>query len=164
MKAKDLRPYQLVHVRRPMPGCQGESYRYIGETMSLPIPRTETNELTIMVRRVPGHPGTLDEINVDWIEGVAKKQDARRVSYAVVKGVGAFPLDMLRYDNAVPVNFTLDDTFTGPQAKLLPGMGEELIVAKVGGSLTTTVWTKERWSSFLWGIREIAVESLNNSR
>jgi hypothetical protein len=125
--------------------------------MSFPFPTDDVGE-RIMVRRVPGHPGTLEDMPVSWIEGIAKKSEAKRVSYAVIKGVGSFPTDMLRYDNAVPVNFELDVTDRGVTARLLPGMGDELIVARTGG--TFLAWTQARWSSFLWGIREVAVENI----
>ena len=147
-----LTPNTLVHVCRPLVGCEGEIHRFIGEVMSFPIPGEEQ---MVMVRRVPKHPGTIEEMPMTWIEGEVKKSDARCVSYAVVGGKGTFPIDMLRYDHAVPVNFEIVTGDRGPHARLLPGMGDELIVAKVGRN-----WTKARWSSFLWGLHELTVEPL----
>ena len=47
MPHQELKPYVLVRI-------QANDYAYIGQLIGFPLP-----DQTIMVRRVPGHPGTL---------------------------------------------------------------------------------------------------------
>jgi hypothetical protein len=144
-----LKPYLLVYVQK-------DGYSHIAQTMSYSTP---TN--TIMVRRVPGFPGTLEEIRVDQVSPHPVGKSFKYIHYATVAGVGSFPVDMLRYDSAAPVNFTLEEKFTGPHAVMLPGMdfGEGLIVADVSDRSMHS-WTNERWRSFLWSVRPLWTEKL----
>lgn len=149
-----LKPYMLVRVI-----LSGKTSYYeqgkralVGEVMSF-----QTPENTVMVRRIPGHPGTLIEVPVSAIEEI-KGGTFRYVQYAVVAGNGTFPSDMLRYDSCEPVNFDLVDGYSGPKAQLHPGE-TELIVARPTPSQTPG-WTIGRWSSFLWGIRHIRTERI----
>lgn len=140
-----FKPYDLVLVD------EGD-YTYIGEVMSMVTP-----EQTLMVRRVPGHPGTLEEQPVTKLRKWAGR--IRGVSYAIAKGPGQFPVEMLRYDMAVPVNFRLLDTNFGTAVEMLEGhKDEELMVAMVMPTGRYTEWTSARWSSFLWYIREVKQE------
>jgi len=138
------------HVRVQMDG-----YAYIGEAMSFPTP-----EGTLMVRRVIGHPGTLEEIPLDKVSPAEKH---KFVHYAAVAGskYSSFPVDMLRYDMAAPVNFKLIEEDGRVRTEIDPSFGfEELVVATCTTNRRATAWCKERWSSFLWGLREIKTEAL----
>lgn len=146
MKSK-LKPWMLVNVRYPHGGCCP------GETVSFPTP-----EGTIMVRRVPGMAGTMDEVPLDRISTLGVKRIT--IHYAAVAGPGNrlrggfFPVDMLRYDGAVPVNFSIDE-----EGRAVPEIeGDELIVANVSTVSRRAFWTKDRWGSFLWSLREIKSE------
>lgn len=128
-----LKPYLLVRVRMP-------DYQYIGETMGFPMP-----EGTIMVRRVPGHPGTLEELRVTQVEPIDGSHRQRWVHYARVAGAYSFPIDMLRRENASPVNF---DPETGQRLKGVEP-DEPLTIAKVTDRKIYD-WNEARWSSFGW--------------
>lgn len=118
--------------------------------MSFPTP-----EGTIMVRRVPGFAGTLEEMPVEWLS----KCDWRTadVHVAAVIGRGRFPLDMLRHDQCVPVNFTLDDAM---RPKIIVGLSDELLIARCMESRRVDAFTKPRWESFGWQLRNVTVESV----
>lgn len=140
---KSYKPWQLVIVRHPasIGGC------YVGETVSFPTP-----EGTIMVRRVPGMAATVEEVALDRISPLGKKRIT--IHYAVVSGRGFFPTDMLRYDGAVPVNFSINE-----EGRAVPEVeGDPLVVANVSTASHREFWTKDRWSSFLWSIRELKSE------
>lgn len=176
-----LKPHQLVVVKK-------DGYHYFGEVMSHPIPvdsarpgtgpdntvvdiAMATKEgMTVMVRRVPGFPGTLEEMPVSIIQEQAR--DARRmnwVHYAQIlpptpatrrpsgslrTHLGSFPTDMLRYDFAAPVNFKIEPTVTGDQAVVLPGFEgfEGLWIASMSTRRMPS-WTPDRWRSFGWTIQ-----------
>lgn len=149
-----LKPYMLVRVI-----ISGKTSYYeqgkrslVGEVMSY-----ETPEKTVMVRRIPGHPGTLIEVPVLDIEEI-KGGTFRYVQYAVVTGRGTFPSDMLRYDSCEPVNFDLVDSFNGPKAQLHEGE-TELIVARPTPFMNAG-WTTERWSSFMWSLAHLRTERI----
>ena len=130
-----LKPYELVVVEE-------EGYSYIGEVISY-----ETPENTIMVRRVPNDPSTMVEMPVAKLKGVTGRYS--HIHYAAVHGRGRFPIDMLRYDWATPVSFTLDS-----EGYPVLNKGEtKLIIATV--SHPTRTWTPARWNSFSWGIAEL---------
>lgn len=161
-------------------------YNYFGEVMSFPIPpdrekaaeRAEAEGRdaflagivagpTVMVRRVPGHPGTLEELPIACLEFDARYAKHKWVHYAQVAGGGQFPVDMLRYDCAAPVNFDLVEKFPGyikgePNADMgLAG----LVVAKLSPHRDPhhpAVWTPERWGSFLWWISALKTERLED--
>ena len=146
---KDLTLYSLVWVTQASKHASMGVLSYVGQILS-----RRTPEGTYMVRRVPGHAGTLTELSEACLKPVNAANAYRNVSYAEVQGVGQFPVDMLRYDNAVPVNFTLLDSDSGPKAVLLPDMGDRLLVAKAyRGSQAR--WTNQRWNSFMWTIFEV---------
>src|SRR5512135_980423 len=95
-----LKPYMLVYVKR-------DHGHYVGEALSFPTP-----EHTIMVRRIPGHPGTLEEVPLEKIDTITKVPAGRRwIHYATCHGRGAFPWDMLRYDVAAPLNVKETDEY-----------------------------------------------------
>src|SRR5690349_24895993 len=96
-----LQPHELAWVTVHDQRTESGKYMYVGELMSFPTPAK-----TIMVRRAPGHPGTLEEVRVADVAAVVGPRQ-RFVNYAHVKGFGAFPTDMLRYDNGAPGNFQL---------------------------------------------------------
>lgn len=145
-----LKPYMLVRVK-----MDDGRYNIVGEVMSF-----ETPEHTVMVRMVPGHPGTLQELPVSRLLPVERKYYS--VAYATVHGRGQFPEDMLRYDNAVPVNFEVYHDQTGPKAKLLPGLGDQLIIATVLPYGSRSDFCDARWASFLWSVKRLKVERLTD--
>lgn len=152
-----FKPYQLVEVFVKAEVEQG-TYSYIGEVLSF-----ETPERTIMVRRVPGHPGTLDEVQMEQLKVIHPTLKRVRISYARVGGSGSFPLDMLRYDSCVPVNFKLvpHERLTHrliPQID--PAFGwADAVVARVTPVNLRSGFTTARWSSFLWGCKELKTET-----
>ena len=129
-------------------------YSHIGEVMSYSTP-----DGTAMVRMVPGHPGTLEEMGIECLSlPVAKPH---KVHYAQVTcrwaRPMAFPVDMLRYDNAAPVNFSIKDGVPVVD----PSFG------LVGFWVATTTprsnprpWTPQRWRSFGWELEEKHTELL----
>jgi len=160
------KPYQQAWVKKEGPHIG--RYTYIGEVISYPIPDTSRDprfaEDTIMVRRVPGHPGTLEELPIGILEPVSKRDVCKWVMYATVAGRGQFPVDMLRYDNCAPVNFKLVadrwGDFTKPEIDPKFGL-EGLWVAKACRSQHSGTWTGERWHSFLWGLKHEKIIQLH---
>jgi hypothetical protein len=85
------------------------------------------------------------------------------VAYATVHGRGQFPEDMLRYDNAVPVNFKVEQTFYGPKAVIDPAHGAtDLIIATVLPYGSRSDFCDARWSSFLWKVKRLRTERLTD--
>ncbi len=141
MTNKEFKPYQLVLV-------QEDGYNYIGQVISRITP-----ENTYMVRRVPGDPSTMEEFHSSKLKTI--DQDRKWVQYATVAGLMGFPIDMLRYDYCVPVNFKLEEDRWGSKTKpIIINDDKELIVARATRRKNDE-WTKGRWSSFLWGIKEL---------
>lgn len=135
--SKLLKPWNIVFVTMP----QGRTF--IGELVSFPTP-----DGSIMIRQVPGIAATLLEIPVSAVERLAT--GFHWVHYAEIRGKGDIPLDMLRYDSAVPFNFTIDEE-TGAY-KLDEGQPEDtpLIVASLGRYKFVPPFTPKRWESFGW--------------
>jgi hypothetical protein len=142
-----LKPYLLVMVEGD------EGHRYIGQTMTFPLP-----EGTIMVRRVPGHAGTLIELPVSALKVLPNQERRRFVQYAKVSGHGSFPWDMLRRENAVPVNFDPETLEIDPAFKITVLLGDDArLIAKVTDG-HTALWNYERWRSFGWEVEHIITE------
>lgn len=156
---KHLKPYALVWVTVATRYSESGNYRYVGEVMSYPLPDNH-----IMVR-VPNHPGTLDEVAIDDVSPLDAHHKPRWVSYAIVKGTGQFPVDMLRYDSCRPVNFVLTEQYSGMRAVVRTemGYGTDLIVARCDERAHPR-WTPARWSSFLWQIQELKTENIGGNR
>lgn len=160
-----LKPYQLLRARDPA-RVYGDS-TFIGEAMSFKTP-----ENTIMIRRVPGHPGTLIELHLEHIVGVQDHKGPWYVHYAIVAGgrSSSFPVDMLRFDQCVPVNF--DIHYTGERhAAVLSDTQQTRFLGEVDDFVVAQTSTKRydpftvaRWSSFLWGCRHFATEELSTGR
>jgi hypothetical protein len=156
-----FKPYQIVVVNRnrlPSGICQGGRYSHFGEVMSFPVPPASPGApVTVMVRRVPGHPGTLEELP---IEALSRANRITRVHYARVAGVGQFPVDMLRYDFAAPVNFSIDVVgdpgFERVVTTIDPKHGlDGLWVATAAATRRGgDAFTAARWQSFLWRVLE----------
>lgn len=154
-----LQPYQLATVRDP---ARWYNEAFVGELMSFKTP-----ENTIMVRTVPGHPGTLIEVHIDCIKNVRTldKNNSWFVHYAIVAGGrnANFPVDMLRYDQCVPVNFKI--FYNGERHVAAVDQPENSLVGQNGDLLVAQVsqkryepFTVARWSSFLWGCKHIVTE------
>lgn len=163
-----LAPYQLINACDPARSYE-HNHGFIAEAMSFKTP-----DNTIMVRRVPGHPGTLIELHTDYISGVLPEATRARpwfVHYAIVAGgrSSSFPVDMLRFDQCVPVNFSIKyngerhiAVIDQPENNLI-GEGEALIVAQTSQKRFDP-FTHARWGSFLWGCRQIVTEELATGR
>ena len=67
---------------------------------------------------------------------------------AKVSGIGEFPIDMLRYDRAHPEY----ENDSGTVVATFSGRHSRETVTIVGGMSGGP--TKDRWSSFLWGVEE----------
>jgi hypothetical protein len=150
----NFEPNQIVTVKWEGPW----DYRHYGEVMSRRCPNG-----TYMVRMVPAHPGTLKEIPEEMLTKVIANKP-KYVHYAKVRGNGSFPYDMLRYDFAAPVNFSLTQEYpfhTKPNPVF--DFGEELVVARAS-QFKQAGWTAERWRSFLWSCQPLAAELLNDLR
>jgi hypothetical protein len=132
---------------------------YIGEAMSF-----ETPDRTAIVRRVPGHPGTLEEMPVGILSKPLYKP--RWVHYATAEMLEphtCFPVDMLRYDVAVPVNFRLGDNCFDDSHNVLVDerMGlTGLVVATTTTSKAQKAWTPERWHTFGWHVQPLRTERI----
>jgi len=135
-------PYKLMIVEE-------EGYSYVGELMSFKTP-----ENTVMVRRVPGHPGTLEEMPITKLRVCTFKPT--HVHYAEVDGKVGFPLDMLRYEMAAPVNFRIIHENQHYSTEIDPSFGfEKLVIATCTERKHGTVWTEKRWESFLWRVKPL---------
>lgn len=146
-----LKPHLLVNVAERNT-LIADPHHYVGEVMSFVTP-----DKTVMVRRVPGCTGTLVELPV----GCVSPSDWRRVivTYAECAGSGSFPVDMLRYDNAVPVNFKLvPHEWKGVEIELEAGY-DSLVIAKASLSHYEP-FTLARWGSFLWGVKILRTEQI----
>lgn len=143
-----LKPYSIVNVDK-------DGYKHFGEVMSFPI--CDTDPPAIMVRRVPGHPGTLEELPIDVLSTPMLGR-VKYVHYAAVDGSGSFPVDMLRYDSAAPLNFTLGTERGKPV--VIESFGFEQLVVAYASSHKAPNWTVARWSSFNWGLRPLHTETL----
>jgi hypothetical protein len=148
-----FKPYELVWVAEDNDDVPSGKLHYVGQVMS-----RETPDNSYMVRRVPGHPGTLTEVERESLLQLPRTSwRLSHVAYAEVSGRGQFPVDMLRYDACQPVNFDLvrDDGLL--RTKMREGHeGEALIVAKAcrGGYAG---WTHARWESFMWRLQETTI-------
>lgn len=150
-------PFQCVRIDDP------NGFSYCGETVSLPTP-----EGTIMVRRVPGDPTTMEAMPLDRILPMDWKP--RLVHYAEVYGSGSFPTDMLRYDFACPVNFRITEDY--PHWEPIEGAepapvrerpnSRGLIIATVSRQgRSSNPWCSERWRSFMWSVKELRKRGVN---
>jgi hypothetical protein len=139
------KPYMLALVR-------ADGYSYIGEVMSYITP-----DNTLMIRRVPGHPGTLEEHHVNVLMTTTKHS---YVHYAEVEPFGiitSFPVDMLRYERAAPLNFFPDDTSDHP-VDLTFGFDKRVVA--MASVKAKPEWTLDRWRSFGWTIRPFKSERI----
>lgn len=147
MRTKTLKPWQLVSVT-----SDGVGSAYIGEVVSMPTPSN-----TIMVRKVPGNPGLLEEVHVSACELV--EAGDWHVHYACVNGpLKSFPTDMLRTDQCVPVSFDIEwENDRGSFVVKKESPTTMLIVAQVVRRRHPQ-WTPARWNSFGWGLAEMSSE------
>lgn len=132
-------------------------FRHYGQILSRPTPTD-----TYMVRMVPGHPGTLKEMPLARLQPPQAGIKIRWVHYAMIDGRGSFPVDMLRYDYAAPVNFELIEDDDRLQVKIDPTFGsKDMIIARASHERLPR-WTDARWNSFLWGVRTMHTEELKH--
>lgn len=130
-------------------------YHHYGEILSHPIPPGvgQGGGDTYMVRMVPGHTGTLLELPADKLQHAQPGTKLRWVHYAEVDGNGSFPIDMLRYDFAAPLNFDPETL------EIEPSFGFAGLVIAQASARREPRWTRARWSSFLWGLQELKSEA-----
>ena len=77
-------------------------------------------------------------------------EKAKWMQYAIVSGQFTFPVDMLRYDCATPVNFTIED-----EEKAVLNEGETKFLIRRGTRTKNQKWTEARWNSFSWNIKPL---------
>jgi len=135
-----FKPHDLVIVDRG-------SFSHLSEIISHPIEPD-----TIMIRMVPDDPSTMVEFPVNRLKKCTTKY--KYVHYATVSGQGQFPVDMLRYDFASPVNFKICHDESGRNEIIKTDDSDCLIIARCT-ELKSTKWTNARWSSFMWTIKPL---------
>jgi hypothetical protein len=152
-----FKPYDIVWVTR-------EDYAHYGEVISYPFPESndKPDEINrIMIRNVPSDSTTLEEVPLSILS--LPRGKVKWVQYAEVSGQFEFPIDMLRYESAAPVNFKLAEEFSGGRDRLKIIMKEpkitlpttdKLIIAR-GSELKSWKWTTGRWNSFSWRIKPL---------
>lgn len=148
-REKLLRPWVWVWVKMPDSGR-----RFVGEIVSMP-----TLEKTIMVRQVPTVAATAIELPTDCIEDFATGWSF--LHFAEISGEGSVPLDALIRDNAVPFNFSLNESTH--MATLDPGLpqGTQLVVAAVAPYRHVPAFKPLRWQSHGWTCKPFDVQRLN---
>lgn len=175
LQSRSFQPYQQVYVN-----VRDElGYQFYGEVMSYPFAPTadskplihHAGEQLVKVRRVINDATTMVELPVDILVGLAAADRLRYVHYALVRGVGSFPVDMLRYDSAAPVDFELDPEY--PYTRLLAGddrdvrlllkRGPGLLIARATKTRRPE-WCTERWHSFLWHLDEVKTVTVEGGR
>lgn len=159
MQANELTLGQIVLVEHK--NKYGERlYRHYGEVMSRPfdVYSEPLNHTTaqVMVRLVPNDPNTLAQLPTAQLSPTDSK--LRYVQYAVVAGMGQFPIDMLRYDFAAPANFILSEdnlgrTIVTPKP-YTPNDSLGLVVGRAV-ERKSLQWTVARWNSFGWNIKPL---------
>ena len=157
----NFKPCQFAMLDNPI------GYHHPVEVMSFITP-----DNTYMVRRVVSHPGTLEEVHVNRLTPMSWRPG--KVTYLEVSSVVnprgrrlPFPVDMLRYDCAAPLNFKLEPRIVGgydtgwEASDVDTSFGfEGLVVAIASPAGRVVAGTVERWNSFSWGVKYIATEVL----
>jgi hypothetical protein len=127
--------------------------RHTVEVVSYPTPAK-----TIMVRAIPQFPSTLLEVPISHL---SPSPAIKAVAFATVCGSGSFPLDMLRYDNAVPANFRLcPDSGMIHRDPDWPNNGLIVATTVLRGYDASKAFTIARWRSFGWTCLPFKVEAL----
>lgn len=136
-----------------------EDYSHLGQIISKPLALVD-RPATVMVRMVPDDPTTMEEVEISRLR--APNGKSKWVHYAKVFGPErrVFPVDMLRYDFAAPVNFSID---INGYAHLdeEQDYGTDLIIANCTEH-KATFWTDARWASFGWGISYLKTLKIEN--
>lgn len=160
---KEFKPHSIVVV-------QQEGYKHYGEIASPRVAAALQDNGIVKpayynVLRVPGERATVEEVPERRIEMPSTVRRSFRVHYAAVSSRFArrphagFPVDMLRYDFAAPLNFHLvDDQVTGGVTCVLDKGFEEWGADLVIASCTQRVngaWTADRWDSFMWSVQPL---------
>lgn len=140
MLMKPPKPFDLVIVDH-------YDYKHIGQVISNPH-----GDGQISVRMVPDDPSTMKVVLEKQLTKPLLKY--KWVHYAKVSGRFSFPVDMLRYDYAAPVNFQITQTDHGYKASMPRDWDSELVIAKCTELLNPS-WTVLRWNSFSWNITHL---------
>ena len=147
----NYKPWTFVMVSTPDKQVEGYRRRFIGELVSFPTP-----DGSIMVRTIPGIAATAIEVPLDWIgERIPRKRVYLR--FAEVSGLGTFPSDMLRYDMAVPANFTI----TADGDAVLEEGYEKLVVVTAAQYKHMDAFTPARWASFGWKCKVTQIKTVD---
>lgn len=123
-------------------------FAHAAEVISAP-----TADRTIMLRRVPGHPGTTIEKPLQDIAPMDTGSYFAHYAEVVGSNHASFPVDMLRYDFCCPYNFSFKDNGSGRIVTAIDpayGRPDRLIVVKISRK-SVADWTVARWNSFGWG-------------
>lgn len=166
----NINPYHLCRVRNDEPGDPLRGITYIAEAVSRPTPNN-----MLIVRAAPGDPQTVRAVPLSAVQSVILEPRTHYVHYAVVSGPGNFPLDMLRYDCAVPVNFKLDVSDTGTATigdtwRLEVEFGvwkrdlqapHPLVISHCSAHVSPQ-WAKAAWCSANWGIMGLHTVEIRN--
>lgn len=123
-----------------------DGFAHVGEVLSLPTP-----DNTLMVRMVPGDETTLREVPIAQLAPVINRP--RYVHYATVRGGRRFPVDMLRYENAAPANFTIESN--GVFDVAVPTVPDDRLIVAYASDEAQPQWTSARWRSFGWAIKHV---------
>lgn len=153
---RKYKPYDIVVV-------QAKGYSHYGEVVSLEIPQPGGAPPTYKVRCVPGEPGTMREIAIDALSFPDSARKTYDVHYAIVasrfksRPLHGFPVDMLRYDFAAPLNFKLVEQphIGSMDCEIDPTFGFDDLVIAAATRRSGGAWTPERWESFMWSIKPL---------
>jgi hypothetical protein len=124
----------------------GTEVGFYAEVISHPI-----GDGTIMVR-VPNEPATLRQVNVSSLQTSSRK--IKWIHYAEVRGPLSFPVDMLRYDNCIPMSFEIEEVAGWRINHKLKEGWDKLVVVK-GWDQKNPNWTDARWRSFGWSLERM---------
>lgn len=157
--ATKFKPNDFVVVRHPSEWVEGGQFNVTGQVVSYPFPEEKGEVEAVMVRMVVGDAGTMERVPIDRLFQPYGKP--KWVQYARVWGGSSFPMDMLRYDHAYPVNFYAEqEYFRGTRMGMCIRMKEgydsdnDLIIGRTA-DYKNAPWTEGRWNSFAWGIEHV---------
>lgn len=146
MKIRPTKPYQICQ----WVGDKQTPHPRLVQTISRPIPGD-----TIKVRMVPGDPTTMRELPIAELEVSSSFSGKKslKVHIANVRGVGCFPVDMLRYDWAALVD--PDIQVHNSEGDIILRGKEPIQVYRLSCRGHDSGWTVDRWWSFLWSVKPI---------
>ena len=139
---KPLKPNDLATIQTPH-----STRRRVVEVIS-----RQTPEQTIMIRRTPGDPTTLEEVRYADLIPFPKH---RYIHVASVDSRFGFPEDMLRYDCAFLLDPDRDEEDEHQTLGKMPIKSDEPILVYSVSNCKTPPWTTTRWNSFSAWIKPV---------